>query len=1263
MRLLLPQGLNIHIKPFFTFMIFLAIVFAGTNKSHAQFCLAASPYPAFDPCYLTVIANDPFCCTTFWDGLCQSAYDACNPGGGGCSAVAPYPASDACYQIVIANDPFCCNNTWDAACQTAYDGCGPIGPIVVSTNTYTPQQLVTDVLLGACVEAFNITYVGAATARGSFTNGNTLGFGSGIILSSGNVVDAQGPYTGFISSTAHGTPGDPDLQAIAGVATFDAAIIEFDFVATSNQINFEYVFASDEYADYTCSNVNDAFGFFITGPGYAPGTNVALVPGGTIPVSINTVNQGFPSGFNSAQNCLDLDPNYAANSIYYNNNAGGQEISYGGYTDVFVAELNLIPCETYHIKLAIADGGDSGFDSSVFLKAGSFSAGLEVNVVAGTVDQTQDAIEGCQNGFFMFVNQGNPVTEPTDYTFTIGGTAEMGVDYATIPNTITFLPGQDTVYITIEAFLDGIAEGIETIELYPPTECTCLPPDPIILNIIDNDVLSASISDDVIICTGSSTTLQLTGGGSLAAPYTYSWSSGQSTSQITVSPIATTTYTGTVTDACGTQSIDLSVTVTVSNQIVVDLDGEICTGGQFTMPDGSTANSAGLYTFNFVTAQNCDSVVNVTLTLIDGYTQTSNVIICQGEEYTLPNGNIVDESGTYNVMLQSVSGCDSLITTIIAVSPPLSSTQFASICTGDTFTLPNGNSVGAAGNYTVTLTSSTGCDSLVTTTLATTPVYGIAQAEVICNNQSVTLPDGSQTNTAGNYTFNFSTVLGCDSVINVNVSVGSQEINTQSVTICQGSNYTLPDGTAVNTTGYYEVVTDNGSCGVLNQITVAVNPSYSSTIQAQICSGQNYTLPNGNIVTQAGTYNVTLQTTNGCDSLITTVLAVSPPITSTQIASICAGQNYTLPNGNVVTVAGNYTSNLTTAGGCDSIVQVQLSVIPVSQSTSTVHLCQGESHILPDGSSTNLSGGYNFTFMGANGCDSIITVNVFVHPTYNTNINVVACDNQTVIDPDGNPINQSGNYTLIYTTIWGCDSIVNLNITVYPTYSETVEISFCSGDQFVTQGGQVISQSGTFYDFFQTANSCDSTIQYNVSVISGPLALIDVSPDYAGIYEPYATFTSFSFGADSLSWNCFDFGTFSDSIITIQFSDISGFYPICLTVWNEYGCQNQYCMEYEVREDFAIYIPNAFSPNGDGVNDLFSIEGSDINPDDFLLQIFNRWGELIFESRSPSNKWNGVYRGSSSYLAQEEVYVYRAVIGSLATKKKKELNGTVTVIR
>jgi gliding motility-associated-like protein len=1130
-----------------------------------------------------------------------------------CTAVSPYPANDPCYIFVIAIDPFCCTTMWDGICQNEYDDCDPPGPgsvIDVSTNTYTIPQLVTDVLIGACVEVSNITSSGAALAFGSFTNGSSLGFENGIVLSSGNAVDAEGPDNG-ITSTAHGTPGDADLGSIAGVTTFDAAILEFDFIPTSDQINFEYVFGSDEYQDYTCGTVNDAFGFFITGPGYAPNTNVALVPGTSVPVSINTVNQGFASGFNNDQNCLDMDPNFAANSVYFNNNVNGPEISYNGYTDVFVAELTLVPCETYHIKLAIADGGDSGWDSGVFLKAGSFSAGLEVEVIAGNIDQTQDAFEGCLNGYFMFVNQGDPVTEPTDYTYTIGGTATMGVDYTNIPTTITFLPDQDTIFVNIDAFLDGVTEGIETIELTLPSECTCDPPTVVSLDIYDNEALTATISQDITICAGVAVDISLESEGSLAVPYSYSWSNGGNTSEISVSPLVTTTYTGTVTDACGTQSIDLQVTVTVASEIIVDIDEEICTGGSFTMPDGTTANTAGLYTFNFVTAQNCDSIVNINLSLIAGYDILNEISICEGEDYALPDGSIVNTSGTYSTLLTSVNGCDSLITHEITVNPIQTSAEFISICTGESYTLPNGTSIELAGSYNVTLASVSGCDSIVTYTLETTPVYGIALAETICDGDAFTLPDGTSTTTAGTYTYNFTTSNGCDSIVNLTLSIGTLEFSELAVEICEGENYLLPDGTSVDEAGYYEVLTAGGTCGILNQITVSVNPTSSTNINAQICGGASYVLPDGTSVSAAGIY----------------------------------------------------TSNLTTSAGCDSIVVVDLSVVPINQTDLNIHLCSGETYTLPDGSIADANGNFDFVFPSATGCDSIINVSVYVHPTYDIVLNTVACDNQSVFDPYGNPITESGNYLLEYTSIWGCDSIVNLTITIKSTYSDTTEVEICNGAEFVTNGGQIIQQSGTYYDFLQTPYGCDSTLVYEVNVIPSQIALYETSPLFASAYNPLAVFTSNSLGADSTEWNFFDYGTYTDTIVSIQFGEVGSFHPFCLTIWNESGCASQLCGEFEVREEFAVFIPNAFSPNGDGVNDLFSIEGQDIDPNDFLLQIFNRWGELIFESNSPSIKWNGTFNGSSDYFAQEEVYVYQARIGSLATGEIRAFSGSVTVIR
>ncbi len=238
--------------------------------------------------------------------------------------------------------------------NTAYAG-------LVVTQNNNASQLV-DNIVGNGITTSNVTSVGASGAFGTFTGGISAGIGieSGIMLSSGNVVDAEGPNNNDGTTTTHNTSGDSDLTLIAGNNTFDAAILSFDFISDGDDIFFNYVFASEEYNEYVNSNVNDSFAFFLDG------SNIALIPGTNTPVSINTVNGGNPFGSN------------ASNSQFFNNNDlqdGGPffDIEYDGFTDVFQASFSGLSAGAHNISLKIADAGDSALDSTVFIEAGSFS--------------------------------------------------------------------------------------------------------------------------------------------------------------------------------------------------------------------------------------------------------------------------------------------------------------------------------------------------------------------------------------------------------------------------------------------------------------------------------------------------------------------------------------------------------------------------------------------------------------------------------------------------------------------------------------------------------------------------------------------------------------------------------------------------------------------------------------------------------------------------------------------------------------------------
>ena len=165
------------------------------------------------------------------------------------------------------------------------------GQIVINSSM-TPAQLVQNILVQGGLSISNITYTGATGAAksqiGSFTNNNTtyLGLPSGIVLSSGyiNHIAAPASTTGAMSD-ATGTPGDADLEALSGAAsTYDTSVLQFDFIPSYNTVSFKYVFGSEEYPEYVCSQFNDVFGFFLSGPGIAgpysnSSINIALIPG------------------------------------------------------------------------------------------------------------------------------------------------------------------------------------------------------------------------------------------------------------------------------------------------------------------------------------------------------------------------------------------------------------------------------------------------------------------------------------------------------------------------------------------------------------------------------------------------------------------------------------------------------------------------------------------------------------------------------------------------------------------------------------------------------------------------------------------------------------------------------------------------------------------------------------------------------------------------------------------------------------------------
>jgi len=234
-------------------------------------------------------------------------------------------------------------------------------PLVV-TPTSSATDLIDEILgAGITVTAGSENYIGVSNQSGVFSGGIAagLGFDSGIILTTGSALLPTSTNSADNSSTTTNSGSNAELEAIGGLATNDQAVLSFDFETTGGDVFFDFIFASEEYNEFINAGVNDVFALLVDG------TNIALAPNGDF-VSIDTVNCGNP--FSSADN----------NCASFNNNDlndGGPffDLAYDGFTDAFTASALGLSAGTHSMTFAIADGGDSVWDSAVFIAANSFT--------------------------------------------------------------------------------------------------------------------------------------------------------------------------------------------------------------------------------------------------------------------------------------------------------------------------------------------------------------------------------------------------------------------------------------------------------------------------------------------------------------------------------------------------------------------------------------------------------------------------------------------------------------------------------------------------------------------------------------------------------------------------------------------------------------------------------------------------------------------------------------------------------------------------
>jgi hypothetical protein len=377
-----------------------------------------------------------------------------------------------------------------------------------------------------------------------------------------------------------------------------------------------------------------------------------------------------------------------------------------------------------------------------------------------------------------------------------------------------------------------------------------------------------------------------------------------------VSPSETTTYFARNFDN-GAGSVNcLSVTVNVSPVFSIDLtaDGSLsfCEGGEVELTVEVTSSEPTVFSVLWSNGESTESI-------------------------------LVDESGMYVVVVEAAGYCSSSDSLEVVVFPVYTVTLDEQICEGDSFELADGTFVSVADTYTVVVPSANSCDSTVIVNLTVNEVYSTVLDVELCDGSTYELADGSVVSTANTYIVTVPSVNGCDSTVTVNLSFVTEYFTNIATSICSGDSYELADGTLVDTANIYVVtVTAAGGCDSTVTVDLSINSVFTTNVVAAICQGDQYELPDGSFATTSNIYTVVVPTSNGCDSTIVVGLIVYPSYTFNINSAICVGESYQLPNGNSVTVGGNYVVEFQTSEGCDSIYNVNLTVNTLPEINLTV---------------------------------------------------------------------------------------------------------------------------------------------------------------------------------------------------------------------------------------------------------------------------------------------------------------------------------------
>jgi len=771
-----------------------------------------------------------------------------------------------------------------------------------------------------------------------------------------------------------------------------------------------------------------------------------------------------------------------------------------------------------------------------------------------------------------------------------------------------------------------------------------------------------------------------------AGGYTYSWTPGPGAGTC-LNNVVGGNYVCLITDANGC-TLSVSVTVPSANTpsvSVITTTNVTCFGGT---DGGATASSTGGTTPYFYSWSNSDP------------------------DSILSNVGI----GTYTVTVSDLNGCSDTAQVTITQPPQLTATISGTdiLCfgnnTGSAYVTATGGTPGysylwspaggntdtasslPAGTYSCTVTDVNGCSVTVSITLTEPPLLTVASAGFnvscfgACDGQLVAIPGGGVPN------YSFAWTSGCLAPACNNACAGQYTVTVTDLNGC-----TATDTALVNEPTPIVIVTAavDAHCNQADGSASANANGGTGVLGYQWISGpanQNY----NNIA--ANTYSVIVTDANGCADTATAtvnningvvaVLNTSTDLTcfqsadgSIDIDATSGTGTYTYtwsPNVSSTDIgsnlaAGIYVITVTDQAGCTSVVNVALTeppVLTVTASATPNAVCAGSPVTLNSGAAGGTPAySYNWNPGAMSGS---VQPNIIPAATTTYTVDVVDANGCTTSAPVLVTVNPIPVSALSADVTSGCVPLC-VNFSDVSTVAAPALITAWSwnfGDStsstqqnpnhcYNTPGIYTVTLTVT------TGDGCAQTIVMNnyIDVFAIPVAAFTAGPQPTTILNPVIQFTDGSTNAAQWAWTFGDGlppSVSSDTNPTFTY-DAPSCYEIVLTVTSPDGCVDVDSQQVCIDPDVIIYVPNAFTPNEDGINDIFIPVTVGIDPDNYDFWVFDRWGNMIFYTDEITEGWNGIVLGGSE-LCQIDTYVWKIKCKDVLDKRH-DLIGRVSLIR